>query len=253
MTDELIDNGYTYDEAEYIAENAQDLKFITTKMRTGEFPYERYGNGKGVHIDMDNVVDPQDRYAVNNMLLPHWNEFAAALKHFTPMRSNNITSGVSTLLADFLATNPRMKELHLEHNRLNDSDAALIANALRSNTTLGSLQLYGNSFTDVGAESLRLALYDESSLNATADSNHTCTVYIRIWGAINDHNSHEQGQISRGWKNYSILSTRNETMSNVRHFGNIDVKLLPNVLDAVQKMQQMCMIPKRTPCRLCMK
>ncbi|KAK1739073.1 leucine-rich repeat protein [Skeletonema marinoi] len=381
--DELIDSGYTYDEAEFIAENAQDLKFITTKMRRGEFPYERYGNEKGVHIDMDNVVVPQDGDAVNNMLLPHWKEFAAALKQFPPainllhdegegyfhfdnvqlghnamllikkaligkpfrtlsftnndngeddpagmsvdaildivesskhlrelgigrnrigrdhierlcsavrthalmeldlsncfepgigdamltclltiddlklenlyMCSNNITSGVSTVLADFLATNPRLKELHLEHNNLNYSDAALIATALRSNTTLRYLHLHGNDITDVGAESLRLALYDESSLNATADSNHTCTVYIRIWLAINDHNSHEQRQINRGWKIYSILSTRNETMSNVQHFGNIDVKLLPNVLDAVQKYATSVYDSEVNPCRLCMK
>eukprot|EP00985_Skeletonema_marinoi_P025984 scaffold19645_cov73-Skeletonema_marinoi.AAC.1 len=361
--DELIDNGYTVDEAEFIAEKAQDLKFITTKMRTGEFPYERYGNEKGVHFDMYNV-DPQDRHAVNNMLLPHWKEFAAALKHFTPainllsdeyesyfhfdnvqlnydtmlwikealigkafqklsfisndngeddpagmsvdaivdivesnkhlreleirrnrifrvhierlcsavrthalveldlsncfepgigdamltclltiddlklenlyMCLNNITSGVSTVLADFLATNPRMKHLNLEHNNLNDSDAALIANALRSNSTLRSLNLYRNGFTDVGAESMRLVLCDDSSLNTVADSNHTCAVDLGS-NYIDDYNTHEQVQINRGRKIYSILSYRNVTMSNVQHFSDIDMKLLPNVLDAVQK------------------
>eukprot|EP00985_Skeletonema_marinoi_P001471 scaffold581_cov127-Skeletonema_marinoi.AAC.22 len=151
------------------------------------------------------------------------------------MFSNNITSAVSTVQADFLATNPRLKELNLVDNRLNDSDAALIANALRSNTTLRSLQLgNSNSITHTGVESFRLVLYDESSLNAAADSNHTCTVDLG-WNAVDDYNSYEQGHINRGWKIYLILSTRNETMSNVQHFGNIDVKLLPNVLDAVQK------------------
>ena len=43
--------------------------------------------------------------------------------------------------------------------------------------------------------------------------------------------------VNRGWKIYSILSTRNETMSNVQHFGNIDVKLLPNVLETVQNQK----------------
>ncbi|KAK1742142.1 leucine-rich repeat protein [Skeletonema marinoi] len=149
------------------------------------------------------------------------------------MSSSNITSAVGMLLSDFIETNPRMRELNLRHNDLDDRDAALIANALRSNSTLRNLDLYRNSITEVGAECLRLVLCDESSLNAAADSNHNCNVRVR-WDSIDD-NSHEQGQINRGRKIYSILSKRNETMSNVQHFGDIDVKILPNILEAVQK------------------
>eukprot|EP00984_Skeletonema_dohrnii_P006161 scaffold2199_cov120-Skeletonema_dohrnii-CCMP3373.AAC.2 len=351
--------------ARHTMEDAQEMKIATTKMRTGEFPDERYGNKKGVHVEMYDY-DTQDRDAVNNILLPHWKEFAAALKQFAPamnllpdeyesyfhfdnvqlnheamllikealigkpfqqfaftnndngdddfpagmsvdaildivesnkrlrkldigmnrigrdhierlcsavhthpallelylvncfepeigdamlgsllasddlklkvlsLAKNNITSGVSTVLADFLATNPRLKELNLDENyHLNDSDVALIANALRSNTTLKTLWLNENNITKVGKESLRLALCDDSSLNSAADSNHTCTVYL----GSNDigYNSHEQGQINRGRKIYSILSSRNETMSNVQHFGNIDVKILPIMLEAMQR------------------
>jgi len=75
-------------------------------------------------------------------------------------------------------------------------------------------------------------LYDESSLNAAADSNHTCTLDRRK--IIDDYNSHDQGHINRGWKIYSILSDRNEMMSNVQHFSDIDVKILPIMLEAVQ-------------------
>jgi len=96
------------------------------------------------------------------------------------MPSNNITSIVSTWLADFLATNPRLKELDLNENHLNDSDAVLIANALRAN---------------------RSEMVDEN----------------------------------RDRKIYSILSSRNKTISNVQHFDDIDVKLLPNVLESVQR------------------
>jgi len=32
-----------------------------------------------------------------------------------------------------------------------------------------------------------------------------------------------------------LLSSRNRTLSNVKHFGDIDVKMLPNMLEAVQK------------------
>mmetsp|Transcript_18029 Transcript_18029/g.30432 ORF Transcript_18029/g.30432 Transcript_18029/m.30432 type:complete len:156 (+) Transcript_18029:3-470(+) len=117
---------------------------------------------------------------------------------------------------------------------MKDSDATLIANALRSNTTLRTLRLNENNITKVGKESLRLVLFDESSLNAVADSNHICTVDLG-WKAFDVYNSHEQGQINRCRKIYSLLSSRNATMSNVQHFGNIDLKILPIMLEAVQK------------------
>jgi len=364
--DELIDNGYTDDEADHLAGDVQDLQSMTIKMRRGEFSDERTsGNEKGVLVGMYDYA-PQDRDAVNNILLPHWNEFAAALQQFTPainmlpddcesvfmfgnvqlnhdamllikealigkpfqylsftdsdnnqdavpigmsvdaildivesnkhlrkldiernrigrehierlcsavrthalvelnlshsfepgigdemmtallsidglklekldMAGNNITSGVSTLLTDFLATNPRLKELHLEHNRMNDSDASLIANALRTNTTLRIVFLYGNGLTDVGVESLRLALCDESSLNLVADSNHRCCFRWLTGLALRCNNLSEDMGKNRGKKIYRLLSSRNQTMSNVQHFGDIDVKLLPNMLEAVQK------------------
>ena len=376
--DELIDNGYTYDEASYLAETAEELKDMTTKMRRGEFPsVNNYGNeGKGIYIEMYDSGPPLG-YALNNKLLPHWQEFAAALKHFAPainvlpdncesfvefyfvqlnheamvlikealigtpfqkfvftnndngdgvpvgmsvdaiidivesnknlrkleiasnrigrdhierlcsavhnhpalvelevfncfepgigdtmlaslltsddlkleklvMFSNNITSAVSTVLADFLATNPRLKELVLEEDNLNDSDVALIANALRSNTTLRTLQLDENNITLVGKESLRLVLYDESSLNAAADSNHICTVDLGR-KAFDVYNSHEQGQINKAAKVYRLISIRNQSMSNVQHFGNIDLKILPTMLEAVQKYATNMCDPKVKP------
>eukprot|EP00984_Skeletonema_dohrnii_P022838 scaffold11933_cov117-Skeletonema_dohrnii-CCMP3373.AAC.10 len=145
------------------------------------------------------------------------------------MAINNITSAVGTLLADFLATNPMLKELDLGYNNLNDSDATLIANALRTNSTLRYLVLDGNRFTDdgVGGESLRRVMCDESSLNSASDSNHICNQH--------NYNLHARAQINRGWKVYRLLSFRNQTLSNVQHFGDIDVKLLPNMLEAVQR------------------
>ena len=135
-----------------------------------------------MELDLSNCFEPGNGDAMLTSLLT-----SGGLKlEKLVMSSNNITSGVSTLLADFLATNPRLKELNLVDNRLNDSDAALIANALRSNTTLRSLQLgNSNSITHTGVESFRLVLYDESSLNAAADSNHTCTVDLG-WNAVDD-------------------------------------------------------------------
>eukprot|EP00984_Skeletonema_dohrnii_P002829 scaffold968_cov131-Skeletonema_dohrnii-CCMP3373.AAC.5 len=363
--DEPIYDGFSAFTARHTMEDAQDLKSITTQMRQGEFP-RTSGNEKGVFVGMYDY-DTQDRDAVNNVLLPHWREFAAALQQFTPainmlpdgcessfrfhnvqlnhdamllikealigkpfhllsfvdsdnnedvvpigmsvdaildivesnkhlqkleigmnrigrdhierlcsavrthaalmdldfshsfepgigdemltalltidglkleklaMRSNNITSRVSTLLSDFLGTNPRMKKLDLEENNLEDSDATLIANALRTNTTLRSLDLFDNGITEVGVESLRLALCDESSLNSVADSNHRCNIRLIGSSTLRWNNSSQDMGKNRGKKIYRLLSSRNQTMYNVQHFGDIDVKLLPNMLEAVQK------------------
>eukprot|EP00984_Skeletonema_dohrnii_P020850 scaffold10274_cov88-Skeletonema_dohrnii-CCMP3373.AAC.2 len=139
---------------------------------------------------------------------------------------------VCTRLADFLAANPRLKELDLQNNRLDDSDAVLIANALRSNTTLRTLYISENDRVGaVGDAVLSLALCDVSSLNSVADSNHSCSIETNNFSGNDD----EDREINRAEKIYGLLSSRNKTMSNVQDFGDIDVKLLPNVLEAVQK------------------
>jgi len=146
-------------------------------------------------------------------------------------------SNVCTQLSDFLATNPRLKALDLNANKLNYSDAVLIANALRSNTTLRHLHISGNDrLGDDGIEALRRALCDESSLNSVSDSNHSCFIdadYHQM--IIMQDNVVEDREINRAEKIYGLLSSRNETVSNVHDFGGIDVNLLPRVLEAVQK------------------
>jgi len=145
------------------------------------------------------------------------------------MFRNNITSAVSTILSDFLASNPTLKELSFTHNNLDDSDAESIANALRTNSTLQYLYLEDNNITDDGSEAFQLVMCDESSLNAAFDSNHFC-----YWH-YDEHNSQEQWQTNRASKVYRLLSSRNRTLSNVTHFGDIHVKILPNMLEVVQK------------------
>ena len=361
--DDLVFNGYTEEEAEYLSETAKELKDATTKMRRGEFT--SYIDGKDIYMGMSDEY-PLFSFEVNNELLPHWKEFALALDQFAPainilpdncvscfildcvqlnhdalhriknaligkpfkklaftnnnngggarggmsvgaileivksnehlrklridknligrehierlcsavhnhpslvqldlcnsfelgigdemlaslltiddltlekliMSLNNITSAVSTLLADFLATDPRLKQLDLCGNNLNDSDAELIANALRSNTTLRYLELDDNNINVAGEEAFRSAFFDKSSLNAAADSNHVCIVYAGSHFDLYSQNSSSDMEKNRARKIYAILSSRNKTMSNVQHFSDIEVKLLPNMLAAVQK------------------
>eukprot|EP00985_Skeletonema_marinoi_P001477 scaffold581_cov127-Skeletonema_marinoi.AAC.28 len=153
------------------------------------------------------------------------------------MSANSLTRyqtgfNVCALLSNYLARNPRLKFLDLTDNYFDDRDAVLIANALRSNTTLRHLFISGNRVGGPGDILFRTAVCNESSLNEVADSNHSCCIETEY--AL-DGNESEERKINRAEKIYRLLSSRNETSSNVQHFGNIDVKLLPNVLEAVQK------------------
>ena len=147
------------------------------------------------------------------------------------MSRTNITSEVSTLLADFIANDPKMKELDLECcNLFNNNDSALIANALRSNITLRRLNL------GVTLDAFKPVLCDTSSLNAIATSNHCCYVHHIYWDTYLINTS-EKIEDNRGSKIYSLLYDRHvrENLSNTQYFSDIDVKLLPNMLAAIQK------------------
>jgi hypothetical protein len=158
--------------------------------------------------------------------------------------SNGIASNGIALLADFLATNPPLKELDLMNNSLSGDCVDLLANALRSNTSLRNLDLSGNTISDAGKESFRLALHNDSSLNSIADSNHSCSVdgvgsgCLNFYGFWKNETWQEApASFNRAGKLYTLLSERNESIStsNVQHFGDIDVKLLPSILEAVQR------------------
>ena len=160
------------------------------------------------------------------------------------MSANNITSNVTTLLSDFLAIDPPLKKLDLgENNDLNDNDAALLANALRSNKSLRILDLAATNITNVGGESFRLVLNNDSTLNSVSDSNHSCHLYLEGYDSRNNMNVEYEimndlgkaREMNRGRKIYKLLSSRHESMSNVQHFGDIDVNVLPHMVEAVQK------------------
>ena len=168
---------------------------------------------------------------------------------------NCIRTMGQTHLPDFLATNPPLSELHLEHNKLDDKDALLIASALKQNTHLTHLFLEGNDFTEVGRQSLCDAVFDSTSLNAAASSNHTCfvgevkgqSIGIR-YGLFDGHrfsidnDPHDQS-LNRGTKIYSMLLSRNEEGSNAQHldveFGDDSIKVAPKVLEAVHSLHSL--------------
>ena len=92
--------------------------------------------------------------------------------------------------------------------------------------------------TNVGREALSNALFDKTSLNSAADSNHTCIIggnnIGRVNGDIETNNLY--CPVSLGEKKvYSILSERNRILSNVDHFNDdMPVELLPHMLNTIE-------------------
>jgi len=120
--------------------------------------------------------------------------------------------------------------------------------ALKQNRNLSFLDLTNNNLTKTGWKALRKAEFDNASLNAAADSNHTCNINYpsedseEIEGLdIIEMNGNRNFTLAfstkgvRQKKIYSILSSRNKDNSNVGHFKDIQVKLLPNMLHSIHK------------------
>jgi hypothetical protein len=88
-------------------------------------------------------------------------------------------------------------------------------------------------------------VHGDGNLNSIADSNHSCDVVLSQfdhWNACemkgNDGDWHEApASFNRARKIYRLLSQRNKStsMSNVQYFDDIDVNLLPSILETVQR------------------
>jgi Ran GTPase-activating protein (RanGAP) involved in mRNA processing and transport len=89
------------------------------------------------------------------------------------LSNNNIDSLGAVQIAEYLESDPPIKDLSLEKNRLNDDDAILISQALKRNTNLVTIYLFSNNLTSIGVKALLKCVFDGSSLNAISESNHT--------------------------------------------------------------------------------
>lgn len=164
---------------------------------------------------------------------------------------NNISTGGGTFISDFLTDSPMLQILKLEGNQLDDNDAIVIAKALKHNTNLHTLDLTVNNISKSGWVALHKAEFDDTSLNSVADSNHTCNIrYPSEGDEIQGLDTSEMngGDIGseftltpayvRDKKIYSVLSSQNRECSNVGHFDDIPVELLPNMLSTIQQYSE---------------
>jgi len=158
------------------------------------------------------------------------------------LSDNGISSGGDTFISNFLADNHKLETLKLSNNRLDDNDAMMIAGSLKQNTKLRSLFIGNNNLTNAGWKTLHKAVYDTTSLNSAADSNHTCNIdfpRVRDYDNVRENGTTADGKhfIYQKWvkhkKIYSILSSRNRNGTNVEHLEDVPVELLPNILKSV--------------------
>ena len=102
-------------------------------------------------------------------------DFKISLKRLD-LSLNYIGVRGAAALAEVVACNSPLEHLLLRCNSVGDSGAALLASALKSNSTLLELNLGYNGITSVGMNALRMAVYDTSSLDSIATSNHTVSI-----------------------------------------------------------------------------
>jgi len=162
---------------------------------------------------------------------------------------NDVTTNGNTFFSYLIATNPILEELCLDINQFNDQDAMKMAEGLKHNTNLRYLSLSDNQIGIFGWTALINAQFDSTSLNLTADMNHTCiidgdptqTPHSISRDVVNEFalgRSYCTSRSTRAKKLYSILSTRNKTNSNVQYFDKLPIELLPDMLESIKKYSE---------------
>ena len=172
-----------------------------------------------------------------------WNN----LKKIT-FSENDVTTNGNTFFSYLIATNPVLEELWLDMNQFNEQDAMKMAEALKHNTNLRYLSLSDNQIGYFGWAALVKVQFDSTSLNLTADMNHTCIIdgdpmrqphsISRDTNEFALDGSYCAPSLTRAKKLYSILSTRNRTNSNVQYFDKLPIELLPDMLESIKKYSE---------------
>eukprot|EP00956_Cyclotella_meneghiniana_P042224 scaffold248394_cov46-Cyclotella_meneghiniana.AAC.3 len=163
---------------------------------------------------------------------------------FTKLKSKSLKKivlkniGISNLqptdMTEFLSSNPTLENLDMRGNRLFTQDIRYISDALRQNTTLRHLELEYDGTGDI----LESVIFDQSSLNAAYDSNHSC--HIDDTPEICWFNMCTNPVLNRRKKLYNILSRRNRNRENAAYFesDDIGIKHIPQILSLLKPFSE---------------
>ncbi|EJK56552.1 hypothetical protein THAOC_23542 [Thalassiosira oceanica] len=143
---------------------------------------------------------------------------------------NGMSSNESSIIAEFLASNPPLASLLLKGNRFNDADSTLLANSLSSNTTLKRISVDKNNINQEGRLAFLRAIFDVSSLDACSASNHTCI--IRGLGQdILCLNCYDEPCDNKWEKIFAMLSLSGQDLCiNTALLGEVPASLMPVLL-----------------------
>jgi hypothetical protein len=176
---------------------------------------------------------------INSLLLPHCDlgsspDILSVILQSEVKRidleHNNIDSFGAAKIAEYLEGDPPTRRIYLQHNRLNDDDVILISQALKSNTNLRYLGIIGNNFTSIGVKSLLTCVFDGSSLNAIAESNHTLRIdMFHKLQCCNHMVSCIDRLLDLDWTQKIMLALQDKDLL-LQYLANVPVELVPEVL-----------------------
>jgi hypothetical protein len=156
----------------------------------------------------------------------------------TDLRHNNIDSLGAVKIAEYLEGDQPMRSINLAHNRLNDNDAILISQALKKNTNLHSIDMHSNNFTCIGVKALLTCVFNNSSLNAISESNHTLkqlVVFDYINQPIHRLEYSIDGMIGLDRKAKIVLALQDKDCL-LKYLTNVPVELIPEILRFPQRV-----------------
>ena len=150
------------------------------------------------------------------------------------LNNNGIGMVGAQLITNWLLSNPPLEEFHLNDNDLGNNDMLLLSNVLQNNTNLKRIDLGNNYITTVGRRVLLESVFDVSSLNSCAASNHSCSLR-GINPNISGINDYDNPSLNRIMKIFTVLSATDYGFFNMTCLGDdISYKLIPNVLRLAQ-------------------
>ena len=148
------------------------------------------------------------------------------------LNGNGMSSREAALIAEHLSSNSNLKELDLSDNRFDDADAEVLANALSGNTNLHVLSVDDNQIKKNGMLAFLRAVFDVSSLDLCASSNHTCQV-----NGLEQDISYLNNSTSVDWtrliKIFAMLAlSSKDSLINTALLKGVPTQLIPMLLDA---------------------
>mmetsp|Transcript_20541 Transcript_20541/g.44584 ORF Transcript_20541/g.44584 Transcript_20541/m.44584 type:complete len:474 (+) Transcript_20541:78-1499(+) len=153
---------------------------------------------------------------------------------------NGIGSPGAEVISGYLETNPPIHSLEIDYNEFNENDAVRFSQALRRNTNLNEFcarqSARGNNFSIAGIKSLLNSVFDPTSLDSIAESNHRCTLSLFPMSSdIRDHVEmiNTPGLSYLEIRKRKLLIALSERDSLLGYIEDVSVELMPAVLGLI--------------------